>query len=521
MTEPACLRHTELPGTSKLFGDFCYNFDRVAPFYNYDPSQAASLTAAARQVDYPAERRAAMARALAAPDQPPELLDRFAQPGTVVVVTGQQVGLFSGPAYTIYKALTAVRLAEDLAARGTPAVPVFWLATEDHDFAEVNHTWVFDAQRRPVRIACQAGSGWENRQRPAGNYPIADPPVDGLRRALEKFPHAELVLAAVERAYRPGGTMAEGFRALLVQLLGRIGVLVIDPLNPSVRAIGAPFMAEALRAAPDLKSALLRRTAELEAAGYHAQVLVEDRTSLFFLLDGGERLTLRKKDSEYAGLADRAAGVSPNALLRPVWQDYLLPTAAYVGGPGELAYFAQSSVLYDQLLGGRMPVAYPRACFTLLDARAEKLLKRFGMTLPEALIREELLRERIAQTLVPAGLAAGFERTAEETAARLDQLGAELRNFDPTLAAAMTKSRSKVLYQLDKLRRKTERETLRRDARASADAAYLNGLLYPEKHLQERLHSILPFLAEYGMDLTGRLYEEVRLDCTGHQVVVL
>src|SRR5690606_26602167 len=140
-----------------------------------------------------------------------------------------------------------------------------------------------------------------------------------------------------------------------------------------------------------------KRSAELAKSGYHAQVLIEDKTSLFFLLEekGGEleRTTLRKKDAEYAALTDRAADVSPNALLRPVWQDFMLPTAAYVGGPGEIAYFAQSSVLYEELLGHRMPVIYPRACFTLLDARAEKLLQRFQMPVTGALIREDLLKE--------------------------------------------------------------------------------------------------------------------------------
>lgn len=509
-----CIRHTDLPGTSKLFADLCYDYGRVARFYRHDPWQANSLDDAAREIHYPDERRAAMARALAQQNPPGELLTRFAQPGTVAVVTGQQVGLFSGPAYTIYKALTAACIARTLSERGTPAVPVFWMATEDHDFAEVNHTWVFDAERRPVRLNTHTPASGK----PAGTYPLDQPPIGELRHALAGFPHAEEVVAAVAGAYKPGVTMGAGFRALLLKLLERVGVLVLDPLDPAIREIGAPLIRDAVTAAPELKAALLARSGELAEAGYHAQVLVEEKTSLFFLLDHGERTTLRLKDSECAMLADRAEAVSPNALLRPVWQDFLLPTVAYVGGPGELAYFAQSAVLYDRLLG-RMPVVTPRGGFTLVDARSEKLLARFGLELPDVMVHAEALRERIARALVPETLGARFGEVSAGAGRLMDALADELRRFDPTLADATAKSRAKVLYQFEKLRRKTEREALRRDTRATADTAYLRGLLYPEGHMQERLHSILPFLAQYGLDLVDRLYAQVRPECPDHRVL--
>jgi bacillithiol biosynthesis cysteine-adding enzyme BshC len=526
--DPACLRHTELPGTSKLFADFSYHFDRVARFYSHNPHDPASYGAAAREVRYPDDRRAAVARVLEAQNPGNPLVSRFAQPGTVAVLTGQQVGLFSGPAYTVYKALTAARLSEDLNARGIPAVPIFWLATEDHDFAEVDHVWIFDAGHHPVSLHTQAPKGWQGRQRPAGEFPVEHPPIEEFRKALAGFPHSEEVIAAVEDAYSPGMThgvtpgvtMGAGFRKLLVKLLGSVGMLVLDPLDPQLRNVGAPFMADALAAAPDLKSALLDRNKELQAAGYHAQVNVEENSSLFFLLENGERATLKHKDSEFAAMQERASAISPNALLRPVWQDYLLPTVAYVGGPAELAYFAQSQVLYSRLLG-RMPVMTPRASFTLLDARAAKLLSRYGLTMRDTLGSEESLKELIARSLIPESITKLFEETASKMARQLDRLGGGLENFDPTLAASLTKSRGKILYQIEKTRKKTERETMRRDARASEESRYLSALLYPHKHLQERFYSILPFLAEHGMDVTDRLYEVVRMDCPDHRVVTI
>ncbi len=513
--EPACIRHTDLPGASRLFLDFSYHFDSVARFYRHDPHNIHSFAAAAREIDYPDARRAAMVRALEIQNEPSANLDRLAEPGTVAIVTGQQVGLFSGPAYTIYKALTAARLARELTDRGTPAVPVFWLATEDHDLPEVDHAWVFDAARQPVQLRAQTQQT-NGRPRPVGGIVIENAPLDDLRRALNGFPHADEVIEIVANAYPSGVTMGAGFQALLKQLLAPLGLIFLDPLDPQIRNISAPFIAQALDAAPELKTRLLARTKELEAAGYHAQVHLEDKTSLFFLLEKGDRV--RVKESDFPSLRDRAAEVSPNALLRPVMQDYLLPTCAYVGGPAELAYLAQSEVLYDRLLG-RMPVMISRAGFTLLEPRAIKLLTRYKLTVSQTFVDPEHLKERVAHSLVPESLGASFDTETAYVMKHLDRVRAELDQFDPTLAASLDKSRAKIAYQIEKARRKTAAEIMRRNDRAAGDAQYLSGLLYPHRHLQERFYSILPFLAAHGTDLVERLYDAVQLDCPDHRVV--
>jgi bacillithiol synthase len=522
--QPACIRHTDLPGTSLLFADFSYHFDRVAPFYAHDPHDPLSFQRAAAQIDYPGERRAAMVAALRAQNGDSPSLAKLALPDTVAVVTGQQVGLFSGPAYTIYKAMTAAHMARQLSDRGIPAVPVFWLATEDHDFAEVNHTWVFGAAVEPTAVRVTAPATGPKTP-PVGGIPIAQPPLGELRAALAGLPFTDDVMAVVEAAYRHGTgmadvTMGSGFRALLKTLLAKLDLLYLDPLDPTIREIGAPLLAKALSVAPELKSRLIERNRELTDAGYHAQVHVDAKTSLFFLLENGERSALRRKDSEYAALAGRAEQVSPNALLRPVWQDYLLPTVAYVGGPGELAYLAQSEVAYRQLLG-RMPVVMARTGFTIVDGHSEKLLNRYRMQLAQVLTTTEALRERIARTLIPEATQRSLENTGTEIKRHLDQLTGHLEAFDPTLAKAAQKSRAKMLYQLEKIGRKTARETLRRDTRATADAHRLASLIYPYRHPQERFYSILPFLAQHGLDLIDRLYDAVEPMCPDHRVYTL
>ncbi len=518
--EPACIRHTDLPGTSRLFADFSYHFDRVAPFFRHAPHDPDSLAAAVREIDYPEARRAAMVAALAAQNGPSESLERLAKPGTVAVVTGQQVGLFCGPAYTIYKALTAIRVARDLTAQGISAVPIFWLASEDHDFAEAAVFHGFDVSYRPVRLEIKAPEEAEGRPCPVGNLRIKDAPLGELRQLLAGFPHGDEVTALAETAYSNGATMTQAFRTLLNKLLPDSGLLTLDPMDPKIRSIAAPFLADALSAAPDLKADLLKRGNELAAAGYHPQVLVEPKSSLFFLLEDGARVTLRRKDSEFAALRDRAADVSPNALIRPVMQDYLLPTAAFIGGPAEVAYLAQSQVIYDRLLG-RMPVVLARASFTLLESRTAKLLERHKLSLPETLVNEDALKERLASALVPSDIEHSFIDVAGELDRRLTRLSGELERFDHTLAAALAKSRAKMSYQLEKIRRKTAREILRRDVDASDGAEHLSNVLFPHRHLQERFYSILPFLAEHGLDLPARLLESLTLACPDHRVVRL
>lgn len=521
----SCVRHTELPGTSALFADVLYHPDRTSAFYAWPIRDLDAFRGAARGIELSDERRAAVVAALRKLNPASKTLDRLAQPGTVAVVTGQQVGLFSGPSYTIYKVLHAVKLAEWLTANGQPAVPLFWLATEDHDFAEVNHVWVFDAQHRPVKLEMRRSASAQ----PVGEVTLAEPPVRELREALHGMAFGEEVADAVEDAYRGGSTMGKAFGELLRKLLAGFDVPQVDPMQPEFRALAAPAMRKAVEAAPELTAAVLARNKELTAAGYHAQVHVEEQTSFFFLLEGGKRLALRRQGTEYvlngrrfttAELAAKAESLSPNAILRPVIQDSVLPTVAYIGGPAEVAYLAQSAAIYRQILG-RMPVAVPRTGFTILDQRTEKLMQRYRVAFTDLFHGEEPLRQRIASRLIPPALQHVMGETSNAVDAALERLRAELASFDPTLAAAMERSTRKVRYQLSKIEGKAGREAMRRDERAGRDADYIYGLIYPERHLQERLYSFLPFLATHGLDLVQQVYEAIELECPDHRLMVV
>jgi bacillithiol biosynthesis cysteine-adding enzyme BshC len=521
--ECSCVHQTLIPGTTKLFADYLYNFDRVKSFYPAHFTHTEELAAAAKRVDFPDERRALLVAALREQNGDSPTLSKLAKPGTVAVVTGQQVGLFSGPAYTIFKVLTAIKLAEHLNEQGIPAVPVFWLATEDHDIAEVDHAWVFNHAATPTKIATSATGVTGG---PVGEVKLGQVPFAELREALGALPFADEVVSSLKHAYHSEATFGAAFGSFLREVLKDCGLLYLDPLAPAIRAIAIPFISRAVHRVPDLIHALRERNSELQRAGYHTQVYIDDSTSLMFLIEENMRVPLRWKNGRFLTRdasytpddLDLLDGrVSPNALLRPVMEDYLLPTAAYVGGPSEIAYMAQAQVLYENLLG-RMPVVFPRNSFTLLDSRATKLLDRYGLRVPDLFSHEEKVTGLIASRLVPSQLMDEFASVRSTVSSALESLQASMRDFDPTLQSAAKKSTAKILYQIEKLSKKAARERLRQDERTKQDATYLMNVIYPHRRLQERFYSIIPFLAEHGLDLPQRLMNEVQLGCPDHMI---
>lgn len=501
-----CVRHSEIPGSSRLFVDFLYNFERVKDFYAHDPSKLESISRAISEIEYPEERRKAVVEALRVTNGESAALELLAKPGTVAILTGQQVGLYGGPAYTLYKALSAVRLAKELNASGQAAVAIFWLATEDHDVEEIRGAQFWDGGVEAVA---------ESDGRPAGLHSLA--------RLPEELPLAEPIAAMARRHYQNGRSFGEAFLGLAKELLAPYGVLFADPLEPRLREAGKSFLEGAARREPELSAAIVERNAELKAAGYQAQVHFEaNETSLFFLLDDGQRKQLKLHTSDFDGkaLAGHGTALSPNALLRPVWQDWLFPTAALIGGPGELAYFAQSEVLYQRLLG-RMPVVLPRAFFTLVDEQSAKTVERYRVRFADMLQGEEQVRLTLAKRLVPPSLTQTLSDAEKSVQKALGALAEQLDAFDPSLAQALENSQRKIRYQFSKNQSKIVLEMLRKNEQAQRHAAHISHRLAPHGHLQERHYSMLALLSDYGLDLIPALLENIHYGCHDHHVLLL
>jgi len=529
------LAFRHLPHQPKLFLEYLDHFEKVKSFYFHPPAMPA-VTRSARKLDYPDDRRAEVTAilrrqniALGAGAETLSNLDRL-EKGAVAIVSGQQVGLFSGPAYSVYKALTAVQIAEELTQGGTPAVPVFWMATEDHDLDEVRHTTWFD-NGKLVRFELPAGG---EAARPVGRIPLGAEIEPLVQEAAELLANqgSDLLAQYLIESYRPEETYGSAFGKLFARLFAQQGLILMDPLDAGLHKVAAPLYQHALAERDALNEKLLQRGKELEHAGFEATVKVTSKSTLLFLLKDGSRQVITASSEEFqAGdkswpreelvhLTHREPeNFSPNALLRPAVQDYLLPTVASIAGPTEIAYLAQAEVVYRQLLG-RMPVVLPRAGFTLIDAKATKLLRKYELVVEEVWAGSHDLRHKMEKQSVTGLLAEDFERDQKQIAEMLAKLGEKIEALDPTLKNTVEKTREGIEFYLDKLRRKAGMALDQKAGLLAAHEQHLESLLNPHKGLQERELCLLPFLARWGAGALSELQKLSSGEKIGHHFII-
>jgi bacillithiol synthase len=530
-----CLPFARIPHTSKLFGDYLFDFERVSPFYPRPPRATDWLRDEAAKVQYDRDRRARVAdileaqnRRFGASEETLESIDRFRR-GALAAVTGQQVGFLGGPLFSILKALSAVRLSEQARRNGVDCVPVFWLATEDHDFDEIKttvvqdsegalHTFSLDAEHRPasavrtVRLPETIGST-----------------IDHISELLGSAESGDLL----RNSYRPGDTVGDAFARLFTALFAEFGVIMLDASDPALHKIAAPIYAEAIRQATSLDNALLERGRELHSAGYHEQVKVTPSSTLLFgtvdgartpvhLANGGFSLGKQNLTSEelLARIGAEPSSFSPNVLLRPVVQDFLLPTLAYCGGPAEVAYFAQAGVVYEALLQ-RVTPALPRFSCTIVDPRAKRLLDKYRLKVTDVFEGPEYVTELIASRSLPSNLQSAFQKANQLTEQALAGLASPLQVLDPTLVQAAERAGNKIQYQLGRLRKRAANSELHRTEMVARHAAHLNSSLFPHKDLQERVISGISFVARFGPSLLTSLYEVAQQECLDHQAIYM
>jgi bacillithiol biosynthesis cysteine-adding enzyme BshC len=529
-----CFSFDTIPHVSGLFRDYLYHFDKVQAFYDSKPDDRASLLERARHLRERAQFSAVVADVLERQNRgfgaSQKVLDNIARlrKGAVAAVSGQQVGLFGGPLYTIFKAVSALRLARDLSAQGVECMPVFWLATEDHDLEEVNHVTLLNAAGKPERLQTSSAG--------AHNAPMFEVRLGNeigpvVRRASELLGEGN-VTAALGESYRPGESMGTAFAKLFARLFADFGLILLDPSDPELHALAAPIYAKAIAEAESLNAGLLQRGRELRAAGYHEQVKVTPETTLLFEKRDGARTVIHRSNGGFSIGRDRASRdellaalrswpqrFSPNVLLRPVVQDYLLPTAAYFAGPAEVAYFAQVEVVYRRLLGRVTPVL-PRFSATLLDARAQRLMKQHALGLEDLFEGADAVRAKIAARQLPPALTTQFESGSTAASDVVHLLTATLEKLDPTLVRSARRTERRILFELERLRRRAANAELRRNSEIATHAEWLIDNLFPHKQMQEREIAGLTFVARYGRELIERLIEACG-NCRDHQLISL
>jgi bacillithiol biosynthesis cysteine-adding enzyme BshC len=535
LVQSHCLSFQQVPHSTRLFLDYLYHFDKVRRFFPHAPFSREWLKDEASRLHYDPARRERVATVLEHQNRAwgasQETLDNIARfrAGASAVVTGQQVALFGGPLFSIYKAVGAIKLATEFTHAGQDCVPVFWLATEDHDLAEVNHVTVLGADGSLIPFATEA-QGPEDAPMSAVHF---GPEIDSRAEEAARLLGDSDAVACLRESYRSGETLGNAFAKLFSRLFQHSGVILIDASDTELHSIAESVYRAAAVAAKDLDDALLERSRELESAGYHAQVKVTPSSTLLFATKNGSRVPVHRVNGNFtiAGeklnseellrrIHKRPQEFSANVLLRPVVEDYLLPTVAYVGGPAEIAYFAQAAVVYEELLGRVTPIL-PRLSATLVEPRVQRLLERYGILLADTFRDPEHLRVMIAERALPGDVNASFDAATESLDRSLKELQASLERLDPTLVEASERAGSKIRYQLERLRERVARAQLRRSEETAVHATLLSNSLYPDKQPQERVIGAMSFLGRYGTQLLLTLYEAAQTGCPDHQVIYL
>jgi len=549
--EHDCLTPDSLPHVTRLYSDFLFWRTKRTPpaklagVYGRRPDLS-GIKSAIRALTpgsaaYPKEMRAAVVEILRhqnaefsgeqLPVDVARNLDRLAGKA-VAIVTGQQVGLLGGPAYTFYKALSALRIVEQLRKSGIEAVPIFWMASEDHDLAEIDHvSW--PTANGEERLEWTGDKSLEGRS--VGNIALGEAITPLVKRAVDALTGSDSseIEKILVSAYQPNATFGSAFARMMSALFAKRGLILLDPLDARLHKLSTPLLIRAANEQSELTAALLEQNKRLEKLGYHAQVKVTDRSTLLFATVEGKRVALTRRNSGFVAgakefsVSQLASSIeahpesfSPNALLRPVMQDTLLPTAAYIGGPAEIAYFAQNRVLYHRLLG-RMPAILPRASFTIVESVVQRLLTRYGLSIEDIFHGRQFLRGKMERQNLPRGLAARFSAEEKKLTKMLEALRKPIGRLDSTLVGALETAQCKMLYQFGKLRAKCGRAEGFRTGILGRHEQSIRDALYPQNGLQERSLNLFPFLAQNGLDLLDVFEKKSGIDCAAHCIVRL
>jgi len=531
-----CFPFRQVPHGTRLFLDYLDRAPAVQPFYPRSVKFLEWASDEAPQVKYPPERRRQVAEILKSQNQDfgasartLENISAFAN-GALALVTGQQVGLFGGPAFSLYKALSAIKLTEEARRLGLNCVPVFWLATEDHDLEEVNNSRLLSAENQLERVSTTSRAV---EDAPVASVRFSDEISQVVERTQELLGESEAT-ALLRECYRPGESFGSAFAKLFARLFADFGVILLDGSDPALDQIAAPLYREVIERAPELNRVLLERDQQLQSAGYHQQVRITDSSTPLFLMNEGSRIPLHlsgpgkfvagKRELSSKELHDIAGSspqsFSPNVLLRPLVQDYLLPTLSYVGGSSEVAYFAQVGALYEALLG-RVTPTLPRFSATLIEVKPQAVLEHYKLSFSDLLRGPEALRETIGSRLLDQSLQNSFEHASVAVERSMQTIQDALARLDQTLVESAVNAKSKMMHQLESLRSRAARAELRQSEVIERKTRLLSNVLYPDKTLQEREIAGISLIARHGRELLSALLGQIHPDCVDHQLITL
>ncbi len=519
------------PGGSRLVDGFVSLESEAMHFYPGSYRDPASYVGKAGEVDGRFDR-AARERAASYIHAPTEVgrgrLQRMIEEGGYFVTTGQQPGLLGGPLYTLYKALTAVRLAEELEGIvQRPVLPLFWIASEDHDWEESSHTFTLDLENEPRRLELPYPGSLPDQ--PLHRLPLGDS-VEGILEELAgTLPDTDFSAGYLEMArssYPRDATLPQGFGRVLEQLLEPFHMLFVRADQPDLKRESLSLMLSELDRGAENEALLLRNSRSLQSAGFHVQVpILEGSVNLFLEGKQGRERVLRSDDGfalrhsreplDLASLVERVEAdpslLSPNVLLRPVVESAAFPVISYVGGPGEIAYFAQLGD-YFKSFGIHPPVVFPRFSVTVVESKIQKVMDKFGLSVQDLRRPHHELAGEIAREEMPDDI----QRALGEIRGAIGKgsgeiLGAAME-IDPTLKGPITHARNQAFAAFQEAEKKVVQGIKRRSEIALSQIGKAQNHLYPLGKPQERVLNAFYYLARYGPAFLPAVAERFAVD---------
>ncbi len=538
-----CLDYRTLPEQNSLFLKYLYHFDEVSGFYAPGAPAPLDIEALERRVEAVAKKPLRFSREhlvslldpfnslLGAGEAAHRNIQKLRGRDTIAVVTGQQLGLFGGPALAIYKAATAVKLSQMLEDRGYSAVPVFWLPADDSDFMEVRSTSFYDQADRLLEIR-YPGSQSDGRMVGTIGLERISENLEQLQQQAQRAEFLDSTLQTLGASYRPEQDFRHAHGRWLTGLFRDQGLVLFDSLLPGYKSELTGVFTGLLEKRSEAIQALQQRGQELSAAGFTPQVSLEDSETLLFSLEGNSRHKLVYQDGEYRTkkrklgysleellhrIESNPEGFGPNVLLRPILQDHLFPTAVYVGGPSEVAYFSQVSAISS--LWGIEPSIFPRMGLTVVDRKAQRLLKKYALEAGELISADPV---QAVQDLLSQGetgeVLKTFESVQQELRSQLASLKSHINRSDPGMAEMVVRAEHRIIYNIEKLQRRFVANYRQRDEAVGKHLDYLQNRLCPQGQLQERVINFNQFLIQEGPAFINSIMEAGQPFCLSHQV---
>jgi bacillithiol biosynthesis cysteine-adding enzyme BshC len=532
-----------LPKISSLAYDYIYDYDKVREFFAGDFRDEKAYTLQAEKVQSRNYKRKELAAILEESNtsygcgtKTVGNIKQILEDKTCTVVTGQQVGLFSGPLYTIYKALTAIRLAESLGEMGLGNfVPVFWMASDDHDFEEIDHITLLNRESEIVDIKYP----WHSirPKKPVSNIMLTTEISDCIQQLNTHTHDSEFkpeILSQLGTAYQPDRSFADAFAQWMTRLFSRYGLILIDASNPDLKDLGKEiFYTEIAENSPSTQCAL-ETSQRLSQKNYSTQIpLHEGLLNLFLVEDERNSIQFEDDDFYIKGtqqiykreellqlLETKPHEFSPNVLLRPLYQDTLLPTVAYVGGLSEVAYFAQTKGVYKRF-DLPMPIIYPRKSLTLIEKNVDKVLQVYHLSVQDMWQDADAKINKIAREKLPESLGKTFKSTASHLDKDFAEVKREVSTFEPTLKKTVDLTFGKIHRQLSLLEKKILAASKKQNTILTQRFHLAKNGLYPNQRLQERVFNITPFLIKYSHTIIDKLYKALDLTHHDHQLLKL